>query len=550
MKGFHGPERLLSGVSASPGMAYGLARRLDAPAPDPDAVVPEAGRGAERTRALAALEQAAAQIEALAARLAGPEAEIVVTGALLARDPALVEAVEGAVAAGRPASAALVQAAEALAAPLRELDDPTFSLRADDLSSVGRRAARLAARAGAEDRSTADRAVLVATDLGPADVAELDASVVGVALGAGGVTAHAAIVARSLGLPMVVGLGEGLDAVEEGMPVVVDGGRGRLVAAPARDEVVLADRDARERAAAVRRAAAERDVPAVTRDGHRVRVLANVSSQVEVEAALSAGAEGVGLLRTELAFLEAAGWPTRAEHERALGPVLAPLAGRVATVRLLDFGGDKTPPFLRGSTGRGVELLLAAPEALAAQVEAIAAAAAGVELRVLVPMVTEAAQLRAVRDLLGGAGAVGAMVEVPAAATLADQLAAAAGFLSVGTNDLASLELGHARDTREPAPAHHPAVLRRIAAVVAAAHAAGIPVEVCGEAASDPRALPLLVGLDVDELSVGAARVGEVRATVRALDHGSVRDLAARALDAASAAEVERLVAGSGGGSA
>jgi phosphoenolpyruvate-protein kinase (PTS system EI component) len=384
--------------------------------------------------------------------------------------------------------------------------------------------------------------VLLAVDLGPADVAELDASVVGVALGAGGVTAHAAIVARSLGLPMVVGLGESLAAIEEGTPVVVDGGRGRFVAAPAQDEVLLADRDVEARAEARRRAAADRDLSATTRDGRRVRVLANVSSRVEVDAALVAGAEGVGLLRTELAFLEAAGWPTRADHERTLGPVLAALTGQVATVRLLDFGGDKTPPFLRGSSGRGIELLLAAPEALAAQVAAIAATAGGVELRVLVPMVTEAAQLNAVRDLLGGVGVVGAMVEVPAAATLADQLAAAAGFLSVGTNDLASLELGRARDSRQPAPAHHPAVLRRIAGVVAAARAAGIPVEVCGEAASDPRALPLLVGLDVDELSVGAARVGEVRAAVRALDHGRVRDLAARALDAGSTAEVERLL--------
>jgi phosphoenolpyruvate-protein kinase (PTS system EI component) len=384
--------------------------------------------------------------------------------------------------------------------------------------------------------------VVVAVDLGPADVAELDASVVGVALAAGGVTAHAAIVARSLGLPMVVGLGDGLAAIEEGTPVVVDGGRGRFVAAPARDEVLRADRDVEVRLEARRRAAAERDLPAATRDGHRVRVLANVSSRIEADAALAAGAEGVGLLRTELVFLEAAGWPARADHERALGPVLAALDGRVATVRLLDFGGDKTPPFLHGSSGRGIELLLAAPEALAAQVAAIVALAGGVQLRVLVPMVTEAAQLTAVRDLLGGAGVVGAMVEVPAAATLADQLAAAAGFLSVGTNDLASLELGRARDSREPAPAHHPAVLRRIAGVVVAAHAAGIPVEVCGEAASDPRALPLLVGLDVDELSVGAARVGEVRAAVRALDHGRVRDLAARALDAGSAAEVERLL--------
>jgi phosphoenolpyruvate-protein kinase (PTS system EI component) len=281
----------------------------------------------------------------------------------------------------------------------------------------------------------------------------------------------------------------------------------------------------------------------MTRDGHRVRVLANVASRAEVETALASGAEGVGLLRTELAFMEAGAWPGQPEHERALRPVMEALAGRVATVRLLDFGGDKTPPFLRGATARGVELLLAAPEALAAQVGAIAAAATGVELRVLVPMVTEARQVRAVRLLLGQFGAVGAMVEVPAAASLADQLAAVADFLSVGTNDLASLELGRARDAAEPAPAHHPAVLRRIAQVVTAGHDAGIPVDVCGEAASDPRVLPLLVGLDVDELSVGAARVGQVRAAVRALDHAAARKLAARALGAESAEEVEQLVA-------
>jgi phosphoenolpyruvate-protein kinase (PTS system EI component) len=548
MGSFEGPERLLRGVPASPGLAFGLTRRLDAPAGSAGAAppVPEEARESERARALAALEGAAAQLDALAARLTGQESEIVATGALLARDPALAEAVEQAVAAGRPAPAALVQAADALAAQLRELDDPTFALRADDLSSVGRRAARLAVGAPAPDRpATPGRIVLVATDLGPADVAELDASVAGVALGAGGVTAHAAIVARSLGLPMVVGLGEGLSAIDDGTPVLVDGGRGRFVAAPAPDQVAAAERDLQTRAAALRRAAAERDLPAATRDGRRVRVLANVSSRVEVETALAAGAEGVGLLRTELAFLEAAGWPTRAEHERSLGPILSALTGRLATVRLLDFGGDKTPPFLRGASGRGIELLLGAPEALAAQVGAVAAAAAGVELRVLVPMVTEPGQLGMVSELLGGTGVVGPMVEVPAAATLADQLAAVAGFLSVGTNDLASLELGRGRDSSEPAPAHHPAVLRRIAAVVAAAHSAGIPVEVCGEAASDPRALPLLVGLDVDELSVGAARVGEVRAAVRALDYARVRELAARALDAASALEVERLVTGS-----
>jgi phosphoenolpyruvate-protein kinase (PTS system EI component) len=226
--------------------------------------------------------------------------------------------------------------------------------------------------------------------------------------------------------------------------------------------------------------------------------------------------------------------------------VLEALAGAIATVRLLDFGGDKEPPFLRGTAGRGIELLLAEPQALAAQVAAIIAVAAGTRLRVLVPMVTEAGQLRAVRELLGGAGELGAMIEAPAAATLAAQLAASADLLSIGTNDLASLELGRSRHAGAAPPVHHPAVLRRIAEVVAAGNAAGVPVAVCGEAASDPRTRALLVGLGVDELSVGAARVGEVRAAVRALDHGAARELAARALAAEGPEEVLRLLGEAG----
>jgi phosphoenolpyruvate-protein kinase (PTS system EI component) len=538
------PERLLHGAPASPGLGHGRARRLDPPEPETEAAVPEDRRAAERDRALAALEAAAGDLDRLAERLAAEgrpsEADIVATGALMARDPALADAVARAADAGRTAPAALQAAADELAEPLLALDDPSLALRADDLRSLGRRAARRAAGA-AWGSTPAGPVVLVADDLGPADVAELDASVAGVALAGGGVTGHAAIVARSLGIPMVVGVGPVLTEVETGLPLLVDGGAGVLLMHPSPERTAAAARDRWALRSAERRARHDRDLPAVTRDGHRVRVLANAASRAEVDTALAAGAEGVGLLRTELAFLETAAWPSQADHERALRPVLEPLAGRVATVRLLDFGGDKTPPFLRGTMGRGVELLLEAPEALTAQARAITAAASDVQLRVLVPMVTEPGQLRAVRGLLG-ASVLGAMVEVPAAATLADLLAAEADLLSLGTNDLASLELGRGRDVPGAAPAHHPAVLRRVAQVVAAAHGAGIPVEVCGEAASDPLALPLLVGLDVDELSVGAARVGQVRAAVRALGYEEAAALARSALEAESASAVERLL--------
>ncbi|HEY7198592.1 MAG TPA: PEP-utilizing enzyme, partial [Candidatus Dormibacteraeota bacterium] len=283
-------ERLLRGVPASPGLAHGRARRLD-PAPDaaPGSPVPEAARGAERDLALAALEAAATELDALADRLTAEnrrsEAEIVATGALMARDPALAEAVARAANAGRPAAAALVEAAAELAAPLLALEDPTLALRADDLRSVGRRAARQAAGRPAAERGRG-RTILVAADLGPADVAELDASVAGVALGAGGVTAHAAIVARSLGLPLVVGAGEELADIPDGASVLVDGGDGLVVVDPSPERVAAAARVRRARAAAGRRARHDRELPAATRDGRRIRVLANVASRPEVDAAL------------------------------------------------------------------------------------------------------------------------------------------------------------------------------------------------------------------------------------------------------------------------
>jgi phosphoenolpyruvate-protein kinase (PTS system EI component) len=290
-------------------------------------------------------------------------------------------------------------------------------------------------------------------------------------------------------------------------------------------------------------------VPAVTRDGRGIRVLGNASSVAEVRMTLQAGAEGVGLLRTELAFLDAARWPSFDEHLRALDPVLSELAGRTATVRLLDFGGDKTPPFLHGVQGRGVELLLQEPEALAAQLRAILVAGKESHLRLLIPMVTEPGQVRAVRAALDEVATrvqtspplLAAMVEVPAAAAMADRIAAEVGLLSIGTNDLTSFQLGIERARPGRAPAHHPAVLRLIADTVDAARRAGIPVEVCGEAACDPLVMPLLVGLGIDELSVGAAAVALVRSWVRALDHGEAAAVARRALDAESAADVQAL---------
>ena len=357
-------------------------------------------------------------------------------------------------------------------------------------------------------------------------MAELDESVAGIALAEGGPSAHAAVIARGLGIPMVVGAA-GVFDLDEGVPLLVDGDAGHVVVEP-RERIVR------------RRAVARAQGLARTRDGRRIRVLVNAAGPAEVRVGLQAGAEGVGLLRTELAFLDAATWPDEAAHRRLVAPVLELLDGRTATIRVLDFGVDKTPPFLRTSK-RGLELLLAEPDALAAQLRAIGD---GPGVRVLLPMVRGAADVAAVRELTRAP--LGAMIETAAAADAANEIAAAADFLSIGTNDLTADVLGTDRFAPGEAVAHDPRVLGHIARVGTAARANGRVVEVCGEAASDPLMIPLLIGLGVTELSVGAARVAEAHARVCALDSTAAEELARRALAAGSAVDVERLLGQAG----
>ncbi len=515
-------ERRLTGLAAAPGQAFGRARPLFAAV----ATTPAGDRGRGARAARAALERAGAELSALADRLRAEgraeEAEIVETGVLMAADPALDAAVEAATARGASASAAVVEACEHHADAIAALGDPVLAARADDVRSLGRRAAA----AGAANLKGPGPFILVASDLGPADVAELDESVAGIALAEGGPSAHAAVIARGLGIPMVVGAA-GVLELDEGEPLLVDGDAGEVIVEP-RERVV--------RRSDVGRA----EGPAITRDGLRITLLVNVAGRAETRAGLAAGAEGVGLLRTELAFLDAAVWPDEAAHRRMLAPVLELLDGRMATIRVLDFGVDKTPPFLR-TEKRGLELLLAEPDALAAQLRAIGD---GPGVRALLPMVRGAADVHAVRAMTRAP--LGAMIETADAVEAAGEIAAAADFLSIGTNDLTADVLGTDRFAPGEAVAHDPRVLACIAGVGEAARAHGRVVEVCGEAASDALMIPLLIGLGVTELSVGAARVAETHARVCALDAGVAETLARRALTAASAADVERLLGEAG----
>jgi multiphosphoryl transfer protein len=516
-------ELALQGVSAAPGVASGRAVVLDRARRRDNSTVPAALRAAEAERARESLSVVAADLERIAAELrdAGrpEEAEIVETGVLMALDPKLTSRVEALVTQdGLNACSALEEATDHTAFELAQLADTMLSQRADDVRSIGRRAA---ARLSGVQQMAAD-SVLVAGTLGPADVAELAPKVKGIALGGGGVTAHAAIVARSLGLPMVVGLGDRLLDVEDGEEVVVDGDAGAVVLRPDATRIARTKAQAERTASARDLALSRREESARTTDGRTIRVLANASTVAELREAMAQGAEGVGLLRSELLFLEARAWPRVEEQVSAMRPVLEMLRGLTATVRLFDFGGDKTPPFLAGTAKRGIDLLLDHPERLREHVAAILEAGSGTRLRLLVPMVDSPQQLAPIRAMLGPDRAeLGAMIETPQAAEAAADIASDCEFLSIGTNDLTQLVLGLDRERSNTAPVLDPRVLRLIGATARAGRAAGIPVDVCGEAASDPSVMPVLVGLGVDELSVAAARVGQVREWVRGLDYAN-----------------------------
>ena len=524
-------EQALHGVSAAPGVVAGPAVVLGAFTDHQ--IVHETQRPAEMLRAQEALATETAALQEMVRRLQQmgrpAEAEIVETGVMMANDPGLLERIETLILqSGRSAPAALTAAADEVASVLAGLDDPTLAERAADVRSIGRRAAATAAGV-----DLTPGGILVASDLGPADVADLGLSASGAALMEGGVTAHAAIVARSLGIPMVVGLGPDALDIVSGEEVVLDADHGVIVRRPAASRVQAARAYGVRRHEAREAARRTRDEPAQTADGRRVTVLVNVATMAEAIEGFEQGAEGIGLLRTELPFLDAKEWPSVRRQGEFLEPIFARLVARPATVRLFDFGADKTPPFLRGTSKRGIDLLLDSPDALRSQLEAIVHAGLDADVRVLIPMVVDVEQIRVIRHVLNGVldgrrrPKLGAMIETPEAALRAADLAREADFFSVGTNDLTQLVLGLDRERSRTAPVLDPRVLRLIDVTVRAAHDAELLVDVCGESASDAEAMPILVGLGVDELSVAAARVGEVRQAVRGLDFSECRRKAA-----------------------
>jgi phosphocarrier protein FPr len=440
---------------------------------------------------------------------------------------------------GQSAAVAWQNAVERAAAALHALEDAYQRERADDVADVGRLVLQQLGGAAPGHPDLAEPAILVARRLSPSDISALDPTMVlGLCADFGSPVSHSAILARGLGIPAVMGIEATLSRLAEGTPVALDGGSGQVWVAP--DEGQLAEIQAARQTwlARVRTALPRAHAPARTRDGRPVEVVANVGSLAEVRAALANGADGVGVLRTEFLFSNRPTAPSEEEQLAAYAAIVDVLGERPCIIRTLDVGGDKPLPYLPVEREanpflgwRGIRIGLEHPELLKTQLRAILRASLGHRVKVMFPMVALPTEVCAARAVLAAAQAelrnagipfdermeVGIMVEVPSAVVVADRLARAVDFFSIGTNDLSQYMM--AADRTSPrvaalADGRQPAVLRAVQQVVQAAHNADIWAGLCGELAGDSLAVPLWLGMGLDELSVNPAAVPAIKAAI------------------------------------
>jgi len=554
-------DGVLHGVCAAPGLVAGPLIRLDGLQLPADL----GSHAAEEQRQQ--LHQALAQVsreiqrtlENARARRDLEEEAIFSAHLALLEDPLLLDAAHLAIDQGRAATHAWSQSIEAQCQVLEQLGNTLLGERANDLRDLRQRVLR-ALLGGTWSFDVPVGAVVAAQELTPSDLLQLSAQgVAGVCMVDGGATSHVAILARGKGLPCLVALGGALLAQQQGQSVVLDADDGRLELAPSAERLVQVQATQAERAARHARQQALAHTPAQTVDGVNIDVAANVASAHEAALALANGADGVGLLRTEFLFVDRHTAPDEDEQRQAYQAVLQAMGDKPVIIRTIDVGGDKQLDYLPLPAEanpvlglRGIRLAQVRPELLDLQLRALLQTRPLNHCRILLPMVTEVDELLHIRQRLDTLASelglderpqLGVMIEVPAAALLAEQLAEHADFLSIGTNDLAQYTLAMDRDHAGLAArvdALHPALLRLIAQTCVGAAKHGRWVGVCGALASDPLATPVLIGLGVRELSVSAPQIGEIKARVRHLDAVKCACLSAELLNLGSAAAVRR----------
>jgi phosphocarrier protein FPr/phosphocarrier protein len=550
------PTGPMRGVSAAPGFVLANSFHFG------EAALPqlhEQSRGAEQE--CAELDAARTVVRNyLQPRSTGHAAAAQVVQAHLAflDDPALLAEAKRAILAGAPADKAWIEAGRGFAAALASAGD-RFAERIDDLRDVERQILT-ALHGQALERRVPKGAILVAREILPSELMTLgDAGIAGICTAEGGPTSHAAIIAASMGIPMLTALGRAIELVADGTPLILDATDGVVTIDPSAAEQKAAKADQERREENRAEARARMHEPAVTRDDMHIEVFANLGSIADAEKAVREGAEGCGLLRTEFLFLDRPSAPEEAEQRTIYQGVADALDGRPLIVRTLDIGADKPAPYLpmpreeNPALGvRGLRLGLAQPDLLATQFRALIGVHAS-DLKIMLPMVASVEELSRARAILDReaeamdrpAPPLGIMVETPAAALIAETLSEDAAFFSIGSNDLSQYALAMDRTNAGTAAgldALHPAVLRLIRATVQGGKAHGRWTGVCGGVAADPLAVPILVGLGVTELSVPPAAVAEIKQVVRLIDTAGAARLAAKACDAPDGFAVRALV--------
>ena len=537
----------VSGVGASEGVAVGPVFVHAGREPEPERErIPEGAVEEELGRFRGAVEAVVARLSETAERLraagSAEEAAIFEAHVEFAEDPELNSGVEERVRALESPEAAVLAVGEEYAGVFAAMEDEYMAARADDVRDVASQiAAELMGRAAEGLEALETPSVVVARNLAPSDTARIPrGKALAFVTAEGSKTSHVSIMARSMGIPAVVGVGAALDGLLDARTVAVDGGEGYAIADPDPGTIAAFQSRAEEMAAESAALDGYRHVEARTRDGRRIEVAANLGSASEAEDALAWGAEGVGLFRTEFLFMQRPELPSEDEQYEAYGAVARAFGEKPVVIRTLDVGGDKDLPGVDQATEdnpflgwRGIRMSLDTPALFKPQLRAILRASSLGNLRVMFPMVVDVEELRAAKAVLAeceaelksegaqtGEVEVGVMIETPAAAICARDLTPEVSFFSVGTNDLIQYALAADRGNerlRHLQSADHPAVLELIRMTCEAARESGIWVGVCGEAAADPVLIPRLLELGVTELSMSAPSIPRAKKLVSEL---------------------------------
>lgn len=528
---------------------------------------------AEVARLDAVIATASVELQALKdkteAAVGTEEAQIFEVHRMFLEDPAFAGTIKEAIETDKiNAEAAVSQTVTALVAQFESLDDDYFRQRATDIKDVGQRLLRLLTGAGGSSLAELTTpAIILAADLTPSDTATVDRQMVlGFGTATGGATSHTAILSRSLGIPAVVGLGTEALHLASTDQLILDGSSGEVWVNP--DAATVAAFEDRRQAQLQEQAETLRHAhePAITTDGHQVEIAANIGSLADAKYAIEMGAEGVGLLRTEFLFLERSTLPGEEEQYQVLRAVADVFQQRPLVVRTLDAGGDKQIPYLDMPVEqnpflgrRAIRLTLAEPQLFQAQLRAILRAGHERNIKIMFPMIGSVSELRQCRAQLEQAQAalaaanipqakspeVGIMIEIPSAAILAGALAPLVDFFSIGTNDLAQYTLAADRTNPLVAPLAdplHPAVLHLIRQVIEAGHEHGKWVGMCGELAGNPLAVPVLLGLGLDEFSMTASAIPAAKALIRALSVPQAQERAKACLQLTDLADVQQFL--------